>query len=217
MTQGLPARRAVALGTGVLGSGLLRHALRRPHGSRSFYAWSGAVAVTWLVGARATAAPTLGRTRPPVRSLGVPAAIGAGAFGALYAACLVARRVPALDRAASSVLAHADRGSSAAVLATTLANGLGEEVFFRGAVYALAPEGSRTAVSCLAYVASTAATGNPTLVLAAGYMGTLFTLQRRATGGILAPAVTHTVWSVLALRFLPPLFRRAPRPGRTVS
>jgi hypothetical protein len=37
-------------------------------------------------------------------------------------------------------------------------------------------------------------------------MGTLFGLQRRATGGIQAPLITHVVWSALMLRFLPPLF-----------
>jgi hypothetical protein len=35
----------------------------------------------------------------------------------------------------------------------------------------------------------------------------LFGLQRRATGGIQAPLITHLTWSVLMLRFLPPLFR----------
>ena len=38
-------------------------------------------------------------------------------------------------------------------------------------------------------------------------MGTLFGLQRRATGGLQAPALTHVTWSVLMLRHLPPLFR----------
>jgi membrane protease YdiL (CAAX protease family) len=39
-------------------------------------------------------------------------------------------------------------------------------------------------------------------------MGMLFAWQRRATGGIQAPLLTHLTWSVLMLRFLPPLFRR---------
>jgi hypothetical protein len=37
-------------------------------------------------------------------------------------------------------------------------------------------------------------------------MGTLFGLQRRATGGVQAPMLTHLTWSVLMLCFLPPLF-----------
>jgi hypothetical protein len=37
-------------------------------------------------------------------------------------------------------------------------------------------------------------------------MGTLFALQRRATGGVQAPILTHLTWSALMVRFLPPLF-----------
>ena len=37
-------------------------------------------------------------------------------------------------------------------------------------------------------------------------MGTLFGVQRRVTGGIQAPVLTHVTWSVLMLRYLPPLF-----------
>jgi len=41
--------------------------------------------------------------------------------------------------------------------------------------------------------------------------------QRDASGGVLAPAVTHVTWSVLMLRCLPPLFREAGRPPRPGS
>jgi hypothetical protein len=37
-------------------------------------------------------------------------------------------------------------------------------------------------------------------------MGALFGMQRRLTGGIQAPVLTHVTWSALMLRFLPPLF-----------
>lgn len=130
---------------------------------------------------------------------------GVGAFAAFYVGALVARRVPALRGAVSSVLRHSGHGPL--VLVTTLANGATEEVFFRGAVYAAAGERHPVAVSTAAYAAATAATGNPALVLAATVMGALFGWQRRATGGVLAPMLTHLTWSALMLRFLPPLFR----------
>ena len=63
-----------------------------------------------------------------------------------------------------------------------------------------------------AYTLATAATRNPALVLAAGVMGALFGLQRRATGGIQAPVLTHLAWSTLMLRFLPALFPPPPLP-----
>ena len=41
-------------------------------------------------------------------------------------------------------------------------------------------------------------------------MGSLFGMQRRITGGIQAPVLTHVTWSALMLRFLPPLFADRP-------
>jgi membrane protease YdiL (CAAX protease family) len=93
------------------------------------------------------------------------------------------------------------------VLATALVNGAAEELFFRGAVYDAA--GPRAMpVSTGAYVLATSATRNPALVLASVVMGALFAAQRRSTGGIQAPLLTHITWSVLMLRFLPPLFKQ---------
>jgi membrane protease YdiL (CAAX protease family) len=43
-------------------------------------------------------------------------------------------------------------------------------------------------------------------------MGVVFGLQRSATGGVVAPVVTHLTWSTLMLRFLPSVLDR---PGRT--
>jgi hypothetical protein len=43
----------------------------------------------------------------------------------------------------------------------------------------------------------TAATRNPALVLGGTMISVLFGLQRRASGGILAPVLTHVTWSVL--------------------
>ena len=63
-----------------------------------------------------------------------------------------------------------------------------------------------TAVDTLA----TAATRNPGLILASGVMGTLFALQRRASGGIQAPILTHLTWSTLILRYLPRYSRTPP-------
>ncbi len=82
-------------------------------------------------------------------------------------------------------------------------NGIGEEVFFRGAVYSAFGRHHPALWSTVVYVAVTAAALNVTLVLAAAVMGTLFALERRATRGILAPTVTHITWSVLMIFGLP--------------
>jgi len=146
------------------------------------------------------------RLRRPIIT---PVATGVAAFGCFYGCALVARHIPVLDRAIGNVLVFADEGRTPMVVATTLANGLGEEIFFRGALYATLDADRAVVVSTAVYTLVTATTRNPALLLAAGAMGTLFSLQRRATGGLQAPVLTHLTWSTLMVYCLPPLFRRA--------
>ena len=82
-------------------------------------------------------------------------------------------------------------------------NGLAEEVFFRGALLAGLAVRRPAVVAGLLYVAATAATGNLALVIAAVVMGTIFVRERLASGGVLAPIVTHLTWSTLMLLALP--------------
>ena len=53
---------------------------------------------------------------------------------------------------------------------------------------------------------SRAATGNVMLTFAAVLLGAVTGLQRRASGGILAPILTHCTWSLAMLFALPVLF-----------
>jgi len=135
-----------------------------------------------------------------------PIVVGAGAFGAFYAAALVARRMPVLNRALTSILEYAHDDAHRLVLLTTLANGAAEEVFFRGALFAALGARHPVSHSTALYMLATTATRNPALVLASGVMGTVFALQRQASGGIQAPILSHLTWSTLMLRYLPPLF-----------
>lgn len=204
-------RRRVVAATAVTGTGLLGASLSAAPGSRRFYALTGATAATW-VGGSLLSGPlhlghALGRGDRPRRPVLVPAALGAGAFATFYGAALVCRRIPPLRRWLTSVLTYAHQGDRRAVYATTLVNGAAEEVFFRGALYAAV--GNPAAAAGL-YALGTTATRNPALVLASTVMGALFTAQRRASGGVQAPMITHLVWSALMLRFLPPLFPSRP-------
>ncbi|HEX5988052.1 MAG TPA: CPBP family intramembrane glutamic endopeptidase [Nocardioides sp.] len=200
-------------GASVVGAGLLGVGLSTKPGSREFYATTLGVAAVWTLGGVMSGPLHLGwiegqdrRLRRPVVT---PVATGVGAFGFFYACALVARRIPPLDRAISRVLVFAEEGDEPLVLLTTLANGLGEEVFFRGALYSALGDRHPVLGSTAVYALATTTTRNPALVLAAGVMGTLFGLQRRATQGLQAPALTHLTWSALMVRYLPPLFRRA--------
>jgi len=202
------SRRAV-LATAAGGTALLGVSVSTRPGSRQFYALTFGVAGTWAAAGLAQREPFADEPtrRPAPREVATAAGIGVGAF---YAAALVARRIPVLRRALTSVLHYAHQGSDGLVLLTTLANGVGEEFFFRGAVYDSLSRTRPVPASTALYVASTTATGNPALVLASGVMGTLLAEQRRVTGGLAAPLVTHLTWSTLMLRFLPPLFPPVP-------
>jgi membrane protease YdiL (CAAX protease family) len=216
-------RRRVTAATAVTGASLLGVSLSTPPGSPRFYGLTLGVAATWVIGGLASGPLHLGRMWGPGEQLRrpvvTPVLSGVGAFGAFYAAALVARRIPVLERAIGSVLRYADQGSTPLVLSTTLANGVAEEVFFRGALYAAAGADRPVLVSTAVYGLATTATRNPALVLASVPMGLLFAQQRRITGGIQAPVLTHVVWSALMLRYLPPLFadrlaeERSPSPA----
>ena len=90
------------------------------------------------------------------------------------------------------------------VLITAL-NGVAEELFFRGAAYA-ATTRYPVPVTTVAYTAVTLATGNVMLAFAAAILGAVVGLQRRASGGILAPILTHVTWSLTMLLALPAIF-----------
>jgi membrane protease YdiL (CAAX protease family) len=207
-------RRRVVAGVSVVGAGLLGYSLSTRPGSRAFYATTLGVAATWAGGGVASGPLHLGwmRTREQRlrRPVVTPIVLGAGAFGGFYGLALASRRVPVLDRSIASVLRYADQGSSPLVLTTTLANAVGEEVFFRGALYAAVGRRRPVVTSTAAYLLTTVTTRNPALVLASGVMGGLFAMQRQATGGIEAPMLTHLTWSALMLRYLPPLYAGRP-------
>jgi membrane protease YdiL (CAAX protease family) len=174
-------RRAVVAGTSLVGAGLLGASLSTRPGSHQFYLSTAAVAGTWTIGGLLSGPLHLGwiETRDSTlrRPVLTPIATGFAAFGFFYGAALVARRIPPLDAAISRVLAFADEGDDKLVLLTTLANGLGEEVFFRGALYAALGDRSPILASTAVYAVATTTTRNPALVLAATVMGSLFGLQ----------------------------------------
>ena len=209
-------RRRVVTGVTATGAGLLGVSLSTRPGSWQFYAATASVAGTWTAGGLASGPLHLGHTLTRDRTLRrpvlTPILLGVGAFGTFYACALAAREIPVLDHAISDVLAYAHQGDTRLVALTTLANGAAEEVFFRGALYAAIGEHHPVALSTGAYALATVTTRNPALVLAATCMGALFGAQRRATGGVQAPILTHLTWSVLMLRYLPPLFRDQEHP-----
>ena len=200
-------RRRVVGAVHLVGTGLLGASLSTRPGSRRFYAFTFSTAVTWITGSLLSGPLHLGwienRARQLNRPIAVPVGTGIGAFCIFCVGALLVRRIPLLDRAVNGALVFAERGHGPWVLLTTCANGIGEEVFFRGAMYAALPGTDPVLSSTAVYTLTTTATRNPALILAAGVMGTLFGYQRRATQGLQAPLLTHLTWSTLMVTLLP--------------
>jgi uncharacterized protein len=207
-------RRRIVTATAIGGAGLLGISLSTKPGSPQFYLLTMGLASTWTAGALSSGPLPRGSTqdRGNAHPLVMPVLTGAGAFGLFYGAARLARHIPPLSRAIHSALRYADDGSTPLVLLTACANAVAEELFFRGALWSLAQDAHPLTKTTLAYAATTAATRNPALVLAGTATSVLFGLQRRTSGGILAPALTHLTWSLLMLHHLPPLFQ-TPRPA----
>lgn len=200
------AARRRSLAVSAAGAGMLGGSFAARPGSRTFYGLTFALAGTWIAGGLVGGRTRRLRVRAGVKPVAVPVAVGAAAAGAIVGAALIARQIPALNGALTSVLSYEHKGSSGLVFATTLLNGAGEELFFRGALYDSIGTSTPVLASTAVYAAVTAASRNPALVLASVAMGTLFGVERKITGGVQAPLLTHLTWSALVLRYLPPLF-----------
>jgi len=104
------------------------------------------------------------------------------------------------------VLDYTNHGNLTLLVVITLVNGFAEELFFRGALYTALGVFHPVLISTLLYAAATSASGNPMLGFAAIILGTVCAWERRATGGVLAPVLTHVVWGLIMVLALPPVF-----------
>lgn len=201
-------RRVVALVTLVLGAVILALALRIPPGDSAFYPATFALAAVWSIGALLSGPLHLGRAhtrsgrsdaRPWVQSL----ALGGLLVGVFLAGAVIVARIPPLLAAVDAVLDHARYASLPVILAVVVLNGIAEELYFRGALYAGIGRRHAVLLTTLVYAAVTAAAGVPLLILAALLLGLITGLQRRVTGGVLGPIITHLTWSLGMLFLLP--------------
>lgn len=202
-------RRIVIVVVLLVGAGVLGLALRRHPGESSFYWLSLALAAVWAIGAFGSGPLHLGGAR--WRGRNQRPVISGTVIGLLLGAVfvvggLIAREIPAVSELITRVLQFADHGSWRLTLAIALVGGIAEELFYRGALYTALGRYHPALVSTIVYVAATLASGNLMLAFAAVILGTVCALERRATGGVLAPILTHFVWTLVVLLALPPLF-----------
>lgn len=206
-------RRRIVVGiTLVAGATLLGLSFSTDPGETAFYPLTIGLAVTWLIGSVASGPLHLGhifiggsRRRPII----TPILVGLVLSAIFVLGALVTRQIPPLVGFTEDVLGYARFGILPVVIAITLINGIAEELFFRGALFAAIGVKHPVLISTVLYALATLAGGNPVLVFAAAILGTVVGLQRRAGGGVLAPILTHLTWSMAMLVALPPIFAGA--------
>ncbi len=202
-------RRVVVAITLAIGAAVLGFSLRRHPGESSFYWLTLVLAAVWIAGGFLSGPLHLGgicwrgrNQRPVITGTTVGLLLG----GAFVVGGLIAREIPAVATLITRVLLFAHHGSFLLVVAITVINGVAEEIFFRGALYTALGRSRPLVISTLLYTCATMASGNPMLGFAAVILGTVCALERRASGGVLAPVLTHFVWGLIMVLALPPLF-----------
>ena len=202
-------RRIVAAITLVIGAAILGVSLSTEPGDPRFVYLTFALAGVWTVGAFASGPLHAGyimRNEQLTRPILQPFLLGLIAAAVFVAGALLVAQVPFLTDAVESVLVHARANPLWLIVLITVVNGLSEELFFRGALFAAIGVKHPVAISTAVYGLATIATLNVMLVFAALIIGFVAGLQRRVTGGVQASMITHTTWSVVMLVTLPPLF-----------
>ena len=205
-------RRIVVAITLALGATLLGLSFSLRQGDPAFYPLTFGLAATWTLGSVLSGPLHLGhihlagRLRRPTIT---PIAVGLLLAAIFVLGALIIRTSPSLVRLAEDVLGYARLGNLWIICVITLVNGIAEELFFRGALFAAIGVRHAVLISTVLYVLATVAGGNLVLVFTAAVLGTVVGLERRASGGILAPILTHVTWSLSMLFVLPPLFAAA--------
>jgi membrane protease YdiL (CAAX protease family) len=202
-------RRVVVFVVLVAGALLMAYSLHQPPGAASFYWLTFSLAAVWTVGSLLSGPLHLGRTawhdhatRPVVTGIVTGLVLG----GVFLLGGRVVRNIAPIAERITRVLEYTNHGPLLLIVLIALVNGVAEELFFRGALYTALGRFYPVAISTLLYAVATSATGNPMLGFAGLILGTVCGLQRRATGGVLAPVLTHMVWGLIMVVALPPIF-----------
>ena len=194
-------RRLWVVGTLVLGAAALAFTLNRPSGDDLFLVTGYAMAAVWAGGALLSG-PIPRSHGGAGRAAVIGAAIGAFLLGCCLLIAVLIADVPVLAEPADELLNHAD-GALLPVLLMTAANGVGEEMFFRGALFSALPRRSAIVVTTVLYALTTVGSGIVLLVLAAAMLVAVTAFLRPRTGRLAAPIATHLVWSLGMLLLLP--------------
>jgi membrane protease YdiL (CAAX protease family) len=202
-------RRVVVAVVVLLGAAVLAAMHSKLTGDAAFYWLSLVLAVVWTVGAVAAGPLHLGAVRfrgrnerPVFTGTGVGLVLG----GVFLLAGMAVQQIPMLADQVIAILDYTTQVSWRLVVLIAIVNAIAEEMFFRGALFSAFGRRYPLVFSTLLYIAAMMAAGNLMIGVAALVLGTVCAIERRATGGVLAPVLTHLVWGLMMVLALPSIF-----------
>ena len=203
----LVQRRWVSAVTLAIASFLMAWTLRISPGDPALYAVTLALGTTWVVGALMSGKLYLGSandrggldSRAIVQSL----LLGLLLVVLFLAGAVIVAAIPALREPLLDLMAHARLSILPVMVGLLFLNAVAAELFFRGGLYAATGGQHAVLITTFVYALSTMATGIPILVVGAAVLGAVVGLQRRVTGGVLGPIITHLTWLTGMVFLLP--------------
>jgi len=204
----LVQRRWVSAVTLAIASFLMSWTLRISPGDPAIYAATLALGTTWVVGALMSGKLYLGsaatrRGTQDSRAILQSVLLGLLLVGLFLAAAVIVAAFPALRDPLLGLMIHARLGVLPVIVGLLFLNAVAAELFFRGGLYAATGGQHAVLITTFVFALSTIPTGMPTLVIGAAVLGVVVGLQRRVTGGVLAPIITHITWLTGMVFLLP--------------
>jgi membrane protease YdiL (CAAX protease family) len=204
----LVQRRWISAVTLAIGSFLMAWTLRISPGDPALYAATLALGTTWVVGALLSGKVYLGsgNTRsgsPGSRALMQSLLLGVLLVALFLAGAVVVAAVPALSDPLLGLLGYARMSVLPVMVGLLFLNAVAAELFFRGGLYAATGGQHAVLITTFVFALSTVSTGIPILVVGAAVLGAVVGLQRRVTGGVLGPIITHVTWLTGMVFLLP--------------
>lgn len=201
-------RRWVSAVTLAVGSFMMAWTIRTPPGDPALYAATLAIGTTWVVGALLSGKlyPGAGNTRQGAntsRAILQSLLLGLLLIVLFLVGGAVVSAIPVLRDPLLGLVAHARLAILPLVIGLLVLNAVAEELFFRGGLYAATGGLHEVLITTFVYALSTVPTGIPMLVVGSTVLGSVVGLQRRATGGVLGPILTHLTWLAGMLLLMP--------------
>ena len=164
------------------------------------------IATVMLFGRKERMLPKTGREL--ARDVGIGLAVGVVMTAGTYAAYAVVERVyPPLAGKVAGLYGDAHKEQLAFAVVATLAAIVAEEVLWRGPLFGMLKRRAGVAVAAAlslgTYTLAQSGSGSSVVVLAALVCGAIWLGERIYTKSIVAPLVSHLMWTVVVIHVLP--------------